>query len=374
MNRKRSVKGGALSLLALILVLIVAGCGAKNGNGNASPAAGSASASQAAADSGSPSPSASSSAEPAKTTSYDGLTVRLGVQGKGGLFGKAQEEKWFENAFAEVGAKVEWIEFQSGPPMVEAMASNHLDFAGMGNMPPIAAQAAGVDFKIVSQVLEGKNNVAIIVPKDSAIQTVADLKGKKVAVTKGSNAYNFLYRVLAQEGLKESDLSVIQLQPDETQPSFEGGKVDAWAVWDPYITLNTLTGKARVLADGESAGVLSPSYQLVRGDFVKKYPELVTLYLKVLEQARLWEDGNKDEAYDRYAKERSIPVDVVKGIQARSTFINIPVSDAVAAEQQKTADFQFELGTIRKQVKVADVIDNTYIEEALKQVQQDSQK
>ncbi|MFD0714207.1 aliphatic sulfonate ABC transporter substrate-binding protein [Paenibacillus sp. GCM10027626] len=305
---------------------------------------------------------------------YENLTVRLGVQGKGGLFGKAREEKWYEDAFGDLGVKVEWIEFQSGPPMVEAMASNHLDFAGMGNMPPIAAQAAGVDFKIISQMLEGKNNVAIIVPKESAIHSVSELKGKKVAVTKGSNAYNFLYRVLGKEGVKDSDLEIIQLQPDETQPSFEGGKVDAWAVWDPYISLNVLSGKARVLTDGADSGVLSPSFQLVRGDFAKNYPKLVVLYLKVLEKSRLWEANHQEEAFQRYADERNIPLELVKGMQERSSYINIPISDDIIARQQQTADFQFSLGTIRKEIDVSQVFDNQYIVEALKQTEQESKK
>ncbi|MBW7475517.1 aliphatic sulfonate ABC transporter substrate-binding protein [Paenibacillus oenotherae] len=344
-----SKKYGLIAAI-LVLVIIAAGCGNSNNNagqgGNAKPA-GEGNASNTSA-------------------SHNDVTVKIGVQGKGGLFGKAQEQKWFEDAFGELGAKVEWVEFQSGPPMIEAMASNHLDFAGMGNMPPISAQAAGIDFKIISQLLDGKNNVAIIVPTDSPIKSIADLKGKKVAVTKGSNAYNFLYRVLDKAGLKQSDIQEIQLQPDETQPSFEGGKVDAWAVWDPYISLNTLSGKGRVLADGESEGVLSPSFQLVRSDFAKKYPDLVTLYLKTFEKARQWEADNQEEAFQRYADERSIPIELVKGMQSRASMINIPISDETIAEQQSTADFQFQLGTIRKEINVADVFDNQYIEEALK--------
>lgn len=338
----------------LVLILIVGGCSNAAGTGEKDA---------------SPGQTAGTSAiegNPDSKTPYEDVTVKIGVQGKGGLFGKAQEQKWFEEAFGEVGAKVEWVEFQSGPPMVEAMASNHLDFAGMGNMPPISAQAAGIDFKIISQVLDGKNNVAIIVPTDSPIQTIADLKGKKVAVTKGSNAYNFLYQVVVKAGLAKSDIQEIQLQPDETQPSFESGKVDAWAVWDPYITLNTLSGKGRVLADGESEGVLSPSFQLVRSDFAREYPELVTLYLKTFEQARQWEATNQEEAFQRYADERNIPIELVQGMQSRAAMINIPVSDDIIASQQNTADFQFELGTIRKQINVADVFDNQYIEEALK--------
>ncbi|MFC3747670.1 aliphatic sulfonate ABC transporter substrate-binding protein [Paenibacillus sp. GCM10012306] len=304
--------------------------------------------------------------ETKETNKYEGLTVKLGVQGSGGLWGKAREEKWFEDEFGKLGVKVEWAEFQSGPPMTEAIASNHLDFAGLGNMPIIAAQAADIPFKVISQLLEGKNNVAIITPTSSALKTINDLKGKKIAVAKGSNAYNFLYRGLAEAGIKDSDVEIIQLQPDEAQPAFESGGVDAWATWDPYITLNTLTGKAKVLTDGEQLGVLSPSFQIVRKEFAEKYPELVTLYLKVFEKTRLWEEQNLDEALNRYATERKVPVEVIKGTQVRSKIINIPVSDEIIAEQQKTADFQYEIGNIRKKINVSEVFDNQYLKEALK--------
>ncbi|WIV21061.1 aliphatic sulfonate ABC transporter substrate-binding protein [Paenibacillus polygoni] len=291
--------------------------------------------------------------------------VRIGVQGSGGLFGKAREEQWFEKEFAKHGVTVEWAEFQSGPPMTEAMASNRLDFAGLGNMPIIAAQAADISFKVISQTLEGKNNVAIIVPADSPAQSISDLKGKKVAVTKGSNAFNFLYRGLDAEGISASDVEVIQLQPDETQPAFESGSVDAWATWDPYITLNTLTGKAKILTDGEKLGILSPSFNIVRKEFADKNPDLVTLYLKVLNDALTWENEHKDEAIQRYADERGIPVDVIQGTFDRARQINIPASDAIIEEQQKTADFQYEQKIIRKKIEVKSVFDNQYIEKAL---------
>ncbi|SEK40582.1 sulfonate transport system substrate-binding protein [Paenibacillus sp. cl141a] len=295
---------------------------------------------------------------------YTDLTVRLGVQGSGGLFGKAREERWFEEEFGKLGDRVEWAEFQSGPPMTEAMASNRLDFAGLGNMPIIAAQAADIPFKVISQSLHGQKNVAIIVPPDSTAQTLSDLKGKKVAVTKGSNAFNFLYRGLADQGLKVSDIEIIQLQPDEAQPAFESGGVDAWATWDPYITLNTLTGKGNVLADGEQLGVLSPSFNIVRKDFADQYPDLVTLYLTVLNKTLAWEKENEAEAIKRYADERGIPQEVIQGTFDRSRSINIPVTDDIIAEQQKTADFQFEQKTIRKKIQVKEVFDNQYIEAA----------
>ena len=327
-------KGVWASILLLVVALMIAGC-AKDTN------------------------------ESSGEEGAQGSVVRIGVQGSGGLFGKAREEQWFEKEFAKHGVTVEWAEFQSGPPMTEAMASNRVDFAGLGNMPIIAAQAADISFKVISQSLEGKNNVAIIVPADSPAQSISDLKGKKVAVTKGSNAFNFLYRGLTSEDVSASDVEVIQLQPDETQPAFESGSVDAWATWDPYITLNTLTGKAKVLTDGEKLGILSPSFNIVRKEFADKNPDLVTLYLKVLNDALAWEKEHEDEAIQRYADERGIPVDVIKGTFDRARQINIPVSEAMIEEQQKTADFQYEQKTIRKNIDVSSVFDNQYIEKAL---------
>jgi sulfonate transport system substrate-binding protein len=347
-----------VTLAFIIAAVLISGCAAGNtkGTGNTETAGG-------AANSGA---NGTESSSDAGNDKYEGLTVKIGYQGSGGLPGKIREEKWYEEEFGKLGVKVEYAEFQSGPPMTEAMASNRLDFAGLGNMPIIAAQAAGIQFTVISQALEGKNNVAIIVPKDSDIQTVADLKGKKVSVAKGSNAYNFLFRGLEGAGLKASDLEIIQLQPDEAQPAFETGKIDAWATWDPNITLNVLQDKARVLADGEQLGVLSPSFYIARKQFADKYPELVAIYLKVLDKALQWENDNHEEAIERYAAERSVPAAVIEGIFARSKSINIPVSDETIAQHQQTADFQYEIESIRKKIDVSEVFDNSFLEAARK--------
>ncbi|MBP2002497.1 sulfonate transport system substrate-binding protein [Paenibacillus shirakamiensis] len=299
-------------------------------------------------------------------TDYKGLTLTLGVQGTGGLFAKAREEKWYEQAFEKLGVTVKWAEFQSGPPMTEAMASNKLDFAGLGNMPIIAAQAAGIPFEIISQVLDGKRNTAIIVPAKSTLKDIKDLKGKKVAVAKGSNAYNLLTRSLHDAGVEASDVQIIQLQPNDAQPAFDSGQVDAWATWDPFITINTLTGKGKVLYEGEALGVLAPSFNIVRKEIADKYPELVSTYLSVYEKSLQWEKNNHTEVTKKYAADYKIPVPIVEGMLQRSTSINIPVTPEITAELQKTADFQSSIGTIRKKIDVSKIVNNTFINEALK--------
>lgn len=340
---------------ALGLALLASGCGNTKDNGAASP-------SPAAS-----APAAAASASPAPTAkNYNGLTLTLGIQPGPGPYSLAREKGWFEEEFAKSGVKVEWAEFQSGPPMTEAIAANRLDFAGLGNLPVVTAQAADIGFVEISQIIDGKTNVAIIVPKGSKITKLEELKGKKVAVAKGSNAFNFLYLGLDKAGLKPTDVEVIQLQPNEAQPAFEAGNVDAWATWDPYITTNVLTGKGTVLTDGQTLGVLSPSFLIARSKLAAEHPELVTRFLKVYEQARVWEGAHLDEANKLYAAKFQVNEAVIKSLRERSSPINLPISKEIIEQQQKTADFQLEQKTIRKKIDASAVVDNKFIEQAIK--------
>ncbi|MER2048601.1 aliphatic sulfonate ABC transporter substrate-binding protein [Solibacillus sp. FSL W7-1472] len=294
------------------------------------------------------------------------LVVRIGIQGSGGLFGKAKEDRLFEEAFESHGAKVEWVEFQSGPPMTEAIASNKLDIAGLGNMPVITAQAANIPFKIISQTLEGKKNVGVIVQSSSGITTLEELKGKKIAVGKGTNAYDFILRSFDKLNINPDEVELINLNPDEAQAAFDSGGVDAWAIWEPYLTINTLSEKGTIIADGESVGLLSPSYTIARSKFTEEHPELVVTYLKTLNELLAWETANETEAVERYAKERNLPVALMEQTRQRSKSINILVEDAIIQEHQKTADFQYKQGTIRQKIDVSEVFDNRFYKEAVK--------
>ena len=292
--------------------------------------------------------------------------VRIGVQGSGGIYGKAREDQLFEKAFEAHGVSVEWVEFHSGPPMTEAIASNKLDIAGLGNMPVITAQAANIPFKIISQTLVGKKNVGVIVQSSSGISTLDELKGKKVAVGKGTNAYDFILRSFDKLAINPDDVELINLNPDEAQAAFDSGSVDAWAIWEPYLTINTLSGKGSIIADGESVGLLSPSYNIARTKFAEEHPELVVTFLKTFNELLAWETENEAEAVERYAAERNLPVELIEQSRLRSKTINILVEDAIIDEHQKTADFQYEQGTIRQKIDVSKVFDNRFYEEAIK--------
>ncbi|MEA5632408.1 aliphatic sulfonate ABC transporter substrate-binding protein, partial [Bacillus velezensis] len=207
---------------------------------------------------------------------------------------------WFEDAFEKEGIKVKWVEFQSGPPQFEGLAADKLDFSQVGNSPVIAGQAAGIDFKEIGLSQDGLKANGILVNQNSGIQDVKGLKGKKIAVAKGSSGFDFLYKALDQVGLSANDVTIIQLQPDEAASAFENGSVDAWSIWEPYLSLETMKHGAKILVNGESTDLYSPGFTLVRTKFSEEHPDEVVRFLKVFNKAVVWQKEHLDEAADLY--------------------------------------------------------------------------
>lgn len=292
--------------------------------------------------------------------------VNIGIQQNVDPLLLAREKGWFEQAFAKEHAKVQWTEFQSGPPQIEALSANHLDFSSVGNSPVISAQAAGIGFTEISNTRIGGKADAILVSKGSAIKTIRDLKGKKIAVAKGSSGFNLLYEALQHAGLKDSDVQIIQLQPDEAQAAFNSKKVDAWAVWEPFVSYETIEHQAGVLSTESDLNSLSPSFLLVRSQFAKDHPDLTVTFLKVYEQARLWQNKHFNEAVAIYAKAKNLDKRVVASALKSNPSINVPISEKIIHAQQKTADFQLSLKIINNKIDTGKVVDNQYIEKALK--------
>ncbi len=146
--------------------------------------------------------------------------------------------------------KISWVEFPAGPQMLEALNVGSIDLGSTGDIPPIFAQAAGADLVYVGAEPPKPKAEVILVPENSPIKTVADLKGHKVAFQKGSSSHNLVLRALQLAGLKFTDIQPTYLTPADARAAFQQGNVDAWAIWDPYYSAALLQGKVRVLTDG----------------------------------------------------------------------------------------------------------------------------
>ncbi|TDU16748.1 aliphatic sulfonate ABC transporter substrate-binding protein [Bacillus sp. BK450] len=293
--------------------------------------------------------------------------IRIGIQQSLSPLLLAKEKGWFEQSFEKEGVKVKWVEFQSGPPQFEGLAANQLDFSQVGNSPVIAGQAAGIDFKEIGLSQDGLKANGILVNKNSEIKKVEDLKGKKIAVAKGSSGFDFLYKVLDQAGLSAKDVQIIQLQPDEAISAFENGSVDAWSIWEPFLSLETIKKGAKLLVNGEATDLYSPGFTLVRTQFADQHPELVVKFLKVYDHAVKWQKAHPEGAVTLYARLKNLDKKVVTQVLNNTEPLNKPISKKIINAQQHTADFQYQTKAIQRKIDVNQVVDNSFIEKMLKE-------
>jgi sulfonate transport system substrate-binding protein len=279
--------------------------------------------------------------------------VRIGFQKYGKLV-LLKSKGTLEEKLKAAGYKVVWTEFPSGPPLLEALNVGAIDFGNTGEAPPIFAQAAGAPIQYVAYEPPAPKGEAILVPKDSKLTSVADLKGKKIALNKGSNVHYLLVKALEKAGIKYSEVEPVFLAPADARAAFERGAVDAWVIWDPFQAAAEAATGARTLADG--TGIVS-NYQFYfySKKFLESDPGIVDLVLAQLGEVDDWAKGDIHAVADQLAPTIGLPVGVVEIALRRQAYGIKPITDSVIADQQQVADTFFALGLLPKQIKISDV-------------------
>jgi sulfonate transport system substrate-binding protein len=280
--------------------------------------------------------------------------IRIGTQ-KGGFFPAVRQRRTVEEAFKPLGIEIKWLDFQFGPPLLEAINVRSVDFGFVGDSPPIFAQAGGARIRYVAAVKSEGTTQAIIVPKDSPIKTIADLKGKRVAFAKGSSAHNLLVAALEKAGLSWSDITPAPLAPADATAAYVKGSVDAWSIWDPYLALAELKEGARVIVFDKD--VHKPNAFYIAGtDFVEKYPALVGRLNGVFASEGRWADDHHEEVAKAQAEATGVDIDAVRRFVARSNYRVVPLDDEIVKSQQAVADRFAKLGLIPKSISVQDIV------------------
>lgn len=290
--------------------------------------------------------------------------LRIGYQ-KYGTLVILKARGSLEKRLADKGVAVKWTEFPFGPPLLEAINVGSIDVGTVGESPPIFAQAAGADLVYIGNEPPAPAAEALIVPKDSPVKSVAELKGKRIAVAKGSNANFLLVRVLENAGLKYSDVEVTYLAPADARAAFESGRVDAWSIWDPFLAAAEKQLNARQLADGKGA-VANHQFYLSARAYAEKYPEIVHILLEEIDKIDQWGKQNPKEVAKFISPLIGIELPVVELAAQRLSYGVKAVTPEVLAAQQKIADKFFELKLVPKQVRIADAAWNPVIKQAAK--------
>src|SRR5260221_647510 len=222
--------------------------------------------------------------------------VRIGFQKYGKLV-LLKSKGTLDEKLKAVGYKVVWTEFPSGPPLLEAVNVGAIDFGNTGEAPPVFAQAAGAPIQYVAYEPPAPKGEAILVPKDSPLKSVAELKGKKVALNKGSNVHYLLVKALEKAGVKYSDIQTVYLPPADARAAFERGSVDAWVIWDPFLAAAEKQIGARVIANGKGL-VANTQFYLVSRPYGEKNPQVVKAIINELEKLDVWAAKNPSAVAD----------------------------------------------------------------------------
>lgn len=282
--------------------------------------------------------------------------LRIGYQKSASLFVLQRAQGSLEQKLQPLGVQVKWVEFPAGPQLLEGLNVGAIDVGFVGEAPPIFAQAAGAQFVYIGYDPAAPHAEAILVPKDSPIRSVADLKGKKVALNKGSNVHYLLLRQLEKHGLSLKDIQPVYLAPADGRAAFESGSVDAWAIWDPFQASAEKAAQARVLADGADGVANNYQYYLGARDYVQRNPKVIeALFADAVERGS-WLKNNISQAAQLIAPQQGLPVDVVELALQRYQFNVKPITPEIAADQQKIADSFYALRLIPRPIQVQDAV------------------
>ena len=287
------------------------------------------------------------------------VTLRVGVQ-KDGI--RAVLEK--TGALDDAPYDVEFSTFQFGPPLVEAAGADKIDLAWVGSTPPIFGAAAGSEFKIIAAVKErDAQENSILVPPDSPIERVEDLKGKRVAVPKGSSAHGLLLNALKRVGLSGGDVEEVFLAPADALAAFSAGQVDALVIWDPFTIQAEQDLEARAITGGEpdEAGLgfeIASSKALE--DPAKR--EAIADYVTRLSEAWAWARKNPDGWAAAWTQESELPIAVTKEAARVKASDIVPIDDAITDRSQQLADLLRDEEVLPGEVDFESIVDPDVID------------
>lgn len=325
---------GALCLAALLIVTgLLAGCVSREQNAGTQAAP-----------------------ETVPLTELAGLTLQIGDQ-KGGTESLLRAA----NALEGLPYEVVFSTFTSGPPQVEAATAGKIDFAITGNTPPIFGAASNAKVKVVSAYNGGGVGDQVLVYQDSPITQIGQLKGKRIAVGKGSSAHGHILAQLKNAGLSPADVELVYLQPADALSAFQQRSVDAWAIWDPYTA--QAAAQLPVRSIGQAKDVTNGYWFGVASDQALADPKRNTAlqdFLIRFEKAAAWAQQHPDEWAAKYAAAVGLELKVAEVAQSRSVRLPTELDDTVIASEQRIADLFAESGQLSSAPQFADWVDTRY--------------
>ncbi len=280
--------------------------------------------------------------------------LRIGYQ-KFGNLGILKARQSLEQQLADRGVSVLWSEFPAGPQLLHALSNKEIDFGTTGEVPPLFAQADHSPMLYVGWEPAAPQSVALVVPDSSPIQRVSDLRGKRIAVNRGSNVHYLLLQILDEAGLALDEVRILYAPPKYPLTPSDLNAVDAWMMWDPLLSEAENSGQFRVIVDG-SGRVSNHQFYLAERGFAAHAGDLIAVLLAALEQTGRYIDAHRAEAAGLLSTELGIPTTSLLHALTRRSHQTQRMNVAIIREQQMIADRFYALGLLSRAIRVRESV------------------
>lgn len=281
-------------------------------------------------------------------------TLRIGYQ-KYGTMVLLKAQGTLEKRLAPQHITVQWTEFPGGPQLLEGLNVGAIDFGVTGETPPVFAQAAGADLRYIAHEPAAPTSEAIVVAQDSPIRSVRDLKGRKVALNKGSNVHYLLVRALREAGLAYGDIQPVFLSPADARAAFQRGSVAAWVIWDPFLAAAETQLHARVLRDGTGL-VDNHQFYLATGDYAKRHPQVLDAVIDDIRRVDADAQAHPEAVARQVAPLLGLPENVTLLALRRQGYGARALTPQVVATQQRIADTFAALKLIPTPLRIESIV------------------
>jgi len=255
--------------------------------------------------------------------------------------------------------RIEWSEFPAAAPILEALNAGALDVGYTGDLSFLTVYAAGAPLKAIGGTKSDPRTQAILVRADSPIRSAVDLKGKRLAGTRGGWGQFLISATLEKAGIAPADATFAPLNPVDAKVALMAGSVDAWAVWEPYVSFATLKDKARPIANGEG---LTPTITFIvaSDNAIATKRAALQDFLNRLNTARLWSLDHLDDYARNTAALTKLPEDVLQAAYTAQRTSPIIIDDGVVAEVQAASDRATRYGILSKTLDVGRAVDRSF--------------
>jgi sulfonate transport system substrate-binding protein len=265
--------------------------------------------------------------------------IRIGYQKSSTLTAILKINGELEKALAPRGITISWHEFTSGLPLLEAINVGSIDFgADVADTVPIFAQAAGAKLAYVAEEAASPSAQAVLVPQSSPIKTISDLRGKRIAVTKGAGSHYLLLAALAKAGLSFKDINPAYLTPADGRTAFIGNSVDAWVAWDPYLSSALKQSDARILTDGRNGLASYKRYYLASAAYADRHSDVLDVIFTKLAETGKWVKAHPAEAAATLTALWGIDTATIEEANSHRSYLVGAVTPSGLSEQQRIAD------------------------------------